>query len=107
VGGEMPHRWSLAALEAQAVASRSYALATLKPGKHFDLYSDTRSQVYGGIAYETPRTDLAVARTAGKVLMWDGHVATTFFFSTSGGRTADVREVWPTLGAVPYLRSVA
>ena len=53
------------------------------------------------------RTDLAVARTAGKVLMWNGHVATTFFFSTSGGRTADVRGVWPTLGAVPYLRSVA
>jgi stage II sporulation protein D len=107
VAGEMPHRWSLAALEAQAVAARSYALATLKPGRHFDLFSDTRSQVYGGIAYETPKTDRAVARTAGKVLMWHGHLATTFFFSTSGGRTADVREVWPTLGAVPYLRSVA
>jgi stage II sporulation protein D len=106
VGGEMPHRWSLAALEAQAVASRSYALATLKPGRRFDLYSDTRSQVYGGIAYETPKTNLAVERTAGKVLTWHGHVATTFFFSTSGGRTADVREVWPKAGDVPYLRSV-
>ncbi len=107
VGGEMPHRWNIAALEAQAVAARSYALATLKPGGHFDLYSDTRSQVYGGIAFETPKIDLAVSRTAGKVLMWNGHVATTFFFSTSGGRTADVREVWPALGSVPYLRSVA
>jgi stage II sporulation protein D len=107
VAGEMPHRWSIAALEAQAVAARSYALATLKPGKKFDLFSDTRSQVYGGIAYETPKTNLAVSRTHGKVLMWNGHVATTFFFSTSGGRTADVREVWPALGDVPYLRSVA
>jgi stage II sporulation protein D len=106
VGGEMPHRWSIAALEAQAVAARSYALATLKPGKKFDLFSDTRSQVYGGIAFETPKTDLAVARTAGQVLMWNGHVATTFFFSTSGGRTADVQEVWPRLGNAPYLRSV-
>ena len=106
VGGEMPHRWSIAALEAQAVAARSYALATLKPGKKFDLFSDTRSQVYGGIGYETPKTNLAVARTAGQVLTWNGHVATTFFFSTSGGRTADVREVWPKLGDVPYLRSV-
>ena len=106
VAGEMPHRWSIAALAAQAVAARSYALATLKPGKTFDLYSDTRSQVYGGIAYETPRTNLAVAKTAGKVLLWHGHVATTFFFSTSGGRTADVRDVWPALGNVPYLRAV-
>src|SRR5206468_9185331 len=92
VGGEMPDRWSIAALEAQAVAARSYALATLKPGQHFDLFDDTRSQVYGGIAYETRRTDLAVEQTANKVLMWNGRVATTFFFSTSGGRTADVRE---------------
>jgi stage II sporulation protein D len=106
VGGEMPHRWSIAALEAQAVAARSYALATLKPGKKFDLFSDTRSQVYGGIGYETPKTNLAVARTADQVLTWNGHVATAFFFSTSGGRTADVREVWPKLGDVPYLRSV-
>jgi stage II sporulation protein D len=106
VAGEMPHRWSLAALEAQAVAARSYALATLKPGSHFDLFDDTRSQVYGGLAYETKRSDLAVERTANKVLMWNGRVATTFFFSTSGGRTADVGEVWPAYGHIPYLRSV-
>jgi SpoIID/LytB domain protein len=106
VAGEMPHRWRIAALAAQAVAARSYALATLRPGRRFDLYSDTRSQVYGGIAYETPQTNEAVARTAGRVLTWNGHVASTFFFSTSGGRTADVREVWGGRG-MPYLRSVA
>jgi stage II sporulation protein D len=106
VGGEMPDRWGIAALEAQAVAARSYALATLKPGAHFDLYDDTRSQVYGGIAYETERTNIAVERTAGKVLTWDGRIATTYFFSTSGGRTANVHEVWPNVPAVPYLRSV-
>jgi stage II sporulation protein D len=107
VGGEMPHKWNLAALEAQAVAARSYALATLKPNKHFDLFSDTRSQVYGGIAFETPGIDFAVRRTAGKIVLWNGHVALTFFFSSSGGRTADVREVWPRLGDIPYLRSVS
>jgi stage II sporulation protein D len=107
VGGEMPDRWRIAALAAQAVAARSYAVATLKPGKRFDLFSDTRSQVYGGIAYETPRTNEAVARTAGRVLTWNGHTATTFFFSTSGGRTADVREVWPSAADAPYLRSVS
>jgi stage II sporulation protein D len=107
VGGEMPFGWRLAALEAQAVAARSYAVATLKPTAHYDLYPDTRSQMYGGIAYESPRTDLAVERTAGRVLTWNGRVATTFFFSTSGGRTADVRDVWPHAAAAPYLRSVA
>jgi len=107
VGGEMPHNWGLAALEAQSVAARSYALATLHPNRHFDLFSDTRSQVYGGIAYETPQTNFAVRRTALKVLTWHGRVALTFFFSTSGGRTADVREVWPRLGDLPYLRSVS
>ena len=106
VGGEMPHNWNLAALEAQAVASRSYALATLKPSRRFDLFSDSRSQVYGGIGYETAGIDFAVRRTAGRVLLWHGHVATAYFFSTSGGRTADVRDVWPNIGDVPYLRSV-
>jgi stage II sporulation protein D len=107
VAGEMPHTWSLAALEAQAVATRTYALATLHPNKHFDLFSDTRSQVYGGVAYETPQTNFASQRTAGKILTWHGLPASTFFFSTSGGRTADVREVWPDLGDLPYLHSVS
>ena len=40
------------ALRAQAVVARSYALATLKPGTLFDLYADTRSQVYGGVQAE-------------------------------------------------------
>jgi len=106
VAGEMPHRWRIAALAAQAVAARSYALATLKPGRDFDLYADTRSQVYGGVAYATPETDEAVARTKNEVLTWHGRVATTFFFSTSGGRTANVGEVWPQFGDVPYLRAV-
>jgi stage II sporulation protein D len=107
VGGEMPSRWSPAALEAQAVAARSYALATLQPGRAFDLRADTRDQVYGGIAYEGPRTDLAVARTAGRVLTWRGHVALTYYSSSSGGRTADVRDLGSGRPAVPYLRPVS
>jgi stage II sporulation protein D len=107
VGSEMPSRWRFAALEAQAVAARTYALATLKPTRGFDLYADTRSQVYGGIASETARTDLAVERTTGRVVLWHGLPADTFFFSTSGGRTAAIRDVWPRAAALPYLRSVA
>ncbi|MGH2899304.1 MAG: SpoIID/LytB domain-containing protein [Solirubrobacteraceae bacterium] len=107
VGGEMPHRWPLAALEAQAVAARSYALATLHPGKRFDLYADDRSQMYGGMGSETPSTIYAASQTEGRILTYGDRVATTYFFSTSGGRTADVRDVWPKLGDIPYLRSVS
>src|SRR4029079_4354884 len=57
VGREMPSNWPAAALEAQSVAPRSYALAepkTVATARAFDLYSDTRSQVYGGLAAESP-----------------------------------------------------
>jgi len=106
IADEMPHRWPLAALEAQAVAVRSYALTTIRPGRRFDLYADDRSQVYGGMGAETASTLFAATRTEGQILTYDGRVASTYFFSTSGGRTADVRDVWPQLGDVPYLRSV-
>lgn len=79
----------------------------MRPGRRFDLYADDRSQVYGRVGAETARTLEATDRTAGRVLTFEGHVALTYFFSTSGGRTADVRDVWPALGAIPYLRSVA
>jgi stage II sporulation protein D len=103
---EMPEDWHPEALAAQAVVARSYALATLKPGKLFDLYADTRSQVYGGIRAEEDTTNRAIGATAGRVLLWRNRVATTFYHSTSGGRTAPVADVWPKARAVPYLVSV-
>ena len=102
---EMPSLWPAEALKAQAVAARSYALAIRKTGA-FDLYADTRSQVYGGVAAETPTTNAAVDATAGQVLLYEGKVATTLFFSTSGGRTASIEDVWSRGEAVPYLVSV-
>jgi SpoIID/LytB domain protein len=103
VPSEMPFDWAPQALEAQAVAARSYALATKRSGA-FDLYPDTRSQVYLGIDHEKPSTTEAVDATAGQVLLFDGAVAKTYFFSTSGGRTASSQDVWGT--AIPYLVSV-
>lgn len=107
VGAEMPSHWSLAALEAQAVAARSYALATLHPEAKWDLFADDRSQEYLGLRAEGPRTDQAVAATRGKVLTWGGSVITAYYSSSSGGRTADVRDLDPGSPPVPYLRSVA
>src|SRR6185312_3500579 len=104
VPSEMPFNWLPEALKAQAVVARSYALATRRTGA-FDLYPDTRSQVYLGIEHEKPSTNAAVNATAGQVVLYEGEVAKTFFFSTSGGRTASAEDVWGE--PVPYLVSVA
>ena len=106
VPGEMPPSWDLEALKAQAVAARSYALSTDAGGELFDQYPDTRSQMYRGLAAETTRTNAAVARTAGEVLVYRGRVATAYYFSTSGGQTENVEYGFPGGAAIPYLRSV-
>jgi stage II sporulation protein D len=103
VPSEMPFTWHPEALKAQAVVARSYALATRRTGA-FDLYPDTRSQVYLGIEHEKPSTNAAVNATAGQVVLYQGQVAKTYFFSTSGGRTASAEDVWGE--PVPYLVSV-
>src|SRR5215210_1163091 len=106
VPSEMPHHWPLEALKAQAVAARSYALATRRTGD-FDVYSDVRSQVYRGIPEEEAATNEAIDATAGLVVTYEGKVAHTYFFSTSGGRTATVTDVWPSSKPIPYLVSVS
>lgn len=106
VAGEMPSGWPQEALRAQAVAARTYALATTKAGDGFDQYSDTRSQVYNGIAGETAPTDAAVAATTGEVVVYEGKPIVTYYFSTSGGRTENVENVFIGAEPSPYLRSV-
>jgi SpoIID/LytB domain protein len=81
------------ALKAQAVAARSYALAEQRTFI-YKAHDDTRSQVYGGAALngtksEDPRTDAAIAATAGEIRQKsNGSVARTEFGSSSGGYTA-------------------
>ena len=105
VPDEVPDDWPAEALKAQAVVARSYALAVRKPGP-YDLYADVRSQVYNGYDAEEATTTSAVKETAGEVVTYGGKVATTYFFSSSGGRTANVADVWSGT-PVPYLISVA
>jgi stage II sporulation protein D len=90
VAGEMPSSWPLEALKAQAVAARTYALATRKTDGAFDQYPDTRSQVYRGVTGESVRSDAAVAETAGRILTYGGAPAVTYYFSTSGGHTENI-----------------
>ena len=90
VAGEMPSTWPLEALKAQAVAARTYALATRKTDGAFDQYPDVRSQVYRGVTGESVRSDAAVRATAGRALTYAGEPAVTYYFSTSGGHTENV-----------------
>ena len=106
VPDESPPSWPLEALKAQAVAARTYAVATMKPGAGFDLYPDTRSQVYGGVAAEVASTNQAIAETSGEVVTYGGAPVVTFFFSTSGGRTEDVENTPLGNEPRPWLKSV-
>ncbi len=104
VGSEMPASWPQAALQAQAVAARTYALSHLKPAAAYDVKSTVASQVYRGLAAETDSTRGAVAATTGKVLMQNGKLILAAFHSSSGGSTEDSGQVWSR--QLPYLVSV-
>ena len=104
VAWEMPASWHPEALKAQAVVARTYGLVSRKSG-WFDLYDDTRSQVYGGVRAETASTSDAVDTTRGEVVRWNGELAWTLYHSTSGGKTAS-REDESDHSGMPYLASV-
>lgn len=104
VPGEMPKDWPLDALKAQAVAARTYAVGTVVDGKPFDLYSDSRSQVYYGVGSEAPGPSQAVRETRGEILTYDGSPAQTLYFSSSGGRTISALDAFGS--DLPYLVSV-
>ena len=97
----------LAAVEAQAVAARTYAVAQLggQLDQGFDLFGTVDDQAYGGMAAERDESTRAVRRTAGQILLFAGRPIRAYYHSTCGGRTAPVEEVMDRPSA-PYLRSV-
>jgi len=97
-----------AALEAQAVVSRTFAIRNLGKWKAegYDLTASVSDQVYSGMVAESPEGRAAVIATRGLVLTYNGAPAEAFFYSTCGGRTANGAEVFRG-AARPYLRSVA
>lgn len=107
VPSEVPADWPQAAVEAQAVASRTYALYQIRhapPGSLFDVAGSTVSQAYGGYAAENPNSTAAVDATAGQVLTYQGQVIDAVFSADSGGATEDAQNVWGSV--VPYLMGV-
>jgi SpoIID/LytB domain protein len=92
---EMPSSWPAQALAAQAIASRSYAAYRLRPGvSTFDIYDDTRSQVYRGYLGEQAAGDAAIAATVGAVLRAGSSVVNALFHSTGGGATENNENVF-------------
>ncbi|MCW5826310.1 MAG: SpoIID/LytB domain-containing protein [Gemmatimonadaceae bacterium] len=102
-----------AALEAQAIAARSYTVARLvnsRAGRgrseHFDMVPTTSDQVYGGADVERPNASAAVRATRGLVLRYGSRVITAPYSSVCGGETANAQEAWQGTGE-PYLVRVS
>jgi len=108
---EMPSTWPTAALEAQAIASRSYAARRLRPGvSYYDVRDDSSSQVYRGARGERSTTNAIIRASAGVVLRSGSSIANTLFHSTGGGATEHNENVYTSAtgrrvaGVVSYLR---
>ncbi|MBI3744955.1 MAG: SpoIID/LytB domain-containing protein [Chloroflexi bacterium] len=111
VPSEMPSSWPADARLAQTIASRSFAAYRLRPGTGtFDLYDDTRSQVYRGVHAETAVSDATIAASANQVLRSGTALVNALFHSTAGGATENNENVFVsasgarTAGVVAYLR---
>jgi stage II sporulation protein D len=104
IPNESPPSWPEEELKAQAVVSRSFALTGGVGGNGFDLYADTRSQVYEGLESEYARTNAIASATRGQVVEYEGKIAETLFSACSGGHTESIVNVFGS--ALPYLVGV-
>jgi len=103
VGSEMPAKWPLEALKAQAIASRTYALKQ-KGNSLYDIDSTQKNQVYNGLESITHKTSRAVRSTRSLVLTYKNKLISALFHSSSGGMTENSQDVWK--NEYPYLSSV-
>ena len=103
VGSEMPVKWPIEALKAQAIASRTYALKQ-KGNFFYDIDSTNKNQVYIGLEAKTHKTTKAVVSTRSLVLTYKNKLINAVFHSSSGGMTENSKDVWK--NQYPYLSSV-
>lgn len=95
VGRELGYNYSLDATAAQAVAARSYAIASISDSnRYYDLTNTTSSQVYGGYSAETAFIREAVDETRGYVVMHDNEAVLAYYSSNAGGHTEDIDNIW-------------
>lgn len=103
VGSEMPHKWHIEALKAQAIASRTYALKKTNNGL-YDIDSTQTNQVYNGLESSTFKTRRAVRETRSLVITYKNKLINALFHSSSGGMTENSEAVWS--DPYPYLVTV-
>lgn len=96
--GELPKDWPIEALKAQAVAARTYAIATLAEkeggGSPYDVESTVADQVFSGKTFGRPDVDEAVSSTAGEILTYHNKPIKARFHSSCGGKTETSIRVW-------------
>lgn len=103
--GKLPME-QVEAAKAQAVAARTYAVKNRNKYKTYDYVSDIGDQVYQGASSETDVSNQAVMETTGQILQYNDQPINAFFYSTCGGITANVSDVWKNSTKVPYLQSI-
>jgi len=103
VGSEMPTKWPMEALKAQAIASRTYAMKQ-KGNSLYDIDSTQLNQVYKGLEARNYKTIRAVRSTRSLVLTYKNKLINALFHSSSGGMTENSQDVWR--NKYPYLSSV-
>lgn len=101
VPGEMYVSWHKEALKAQTLAARTYAMKGIRPSRDFDVYDDTRSQVYAGVGIENSKVTALINETKGEVIMHDGQLINALYSSSAGGHTIDSEDLF---NYAPYLR---
>ena len=96
VPSEMSASWPASALQSQAVAARSYALASVNKhsSRGYDVCDTDECQVYTGAGAEAAASNRAVDATRGVVLTKNGKVLAAYFHSSSGGYTENSEDVW-------------
>jgi len=98
--------WPAAALKAQAIAARTYAMRAMSFGG--EICADQRCQVYLGAQAEYAAMNKAVNDTAGQVLLYKGKPASAVYSANGGGHSASREEGFGSEGgAYPYLRPAA
>jgi len=98
---EVPGTWPAAAVQAQTVAARTYAMRAMAGGG--EICDSESCQVYAGVAKESAGQDAAVAATRGWVLTHGGALAATFYSASAGGHSATVQEGFGSSHDIPYL----
>ena len=109
--GVVPHEIGAgapyAAVEAQTIIARTYALRNLRRfvADGYELCADVHCQVYRGLTGTEPITDQAIAATKGLVLTYNNELVDALYSSTTGGVTAPFSDVWNG-SERPYLKAV-